>query len=104
MNIKQLEDRLTKLEQEKNALLVEGETIYGGWIDSLTKNGKIYRRLRWHRGNGLTPGCRTLKSNEVEEIERSIQRGKRITAIESEMNVLGKELDQKRDLVRQLIG
>lgn len=104
MNIRELQACIQELKQEQIALQSEGTAIYGKWLDSFNKNGRTYRRLRWHRGKGVAPGCKTIKPEEVAEVERAVERGRRLAAIESELKHRQKELEKKEALLRELIG
>lgn len=104
MNIRELRAHIDLLKQEQADLQSEGEAIFGKWIDSFTRAGKTYHRMRWHRGKGVTPGCKTIKPEEVAEVERAVERGRRLAAIESELRESQKKLARKEALLRELIG
>lgn len=104
MKINELRAHINSLVEEQKALQSEGEAIYGKWLDSFTKGGRTYVRLRWHRGKGVAPGCKTLKPEEVDAVKKAIERGRRLSAIESELKECQRDLAKKEDLLRQLVG
>lgn len=104
MNIRELREHIDSLEKEQFSLQSEGEAIYGKWMDSFTRGSKTYHRVRWHRGQGVTPGCKTVKPEDVSETGRAIERGRRLAAIETELRDRQKELVKKEELLRQLVG
>lgn len=104
MNIRELRAHIDFLKQEQATLQAEGEALYGKWLDSFTRGGRTYHRMRWHRGKGVTPGCKTIKPEGVAEVGQAIERGRRLSAIESELKVRQRELERKEKLLRQLVG
>lgn len=104
MNIKELQSRIRELQGEKLTLHSQGAVIYSGWIDSLTKGDRTYYRLRTHRGQGLTPGCKTIKPGDIEETQKAIERGKQLIAIESQIEQCKSNLARKREQLKRLVG
>lgn len=104
MTIKELHSYLRRLQKEQAALKSEGNIICSGWIDTVIKSGKTYYRLRTHRGKGLTPGCKALKTEDVEETQKAIERGKRLMTIESQIEQCRSELERKKAQLKRLVG
>lgn len=104
MIIRELREYIDSLKKEQADLQAEGEAIYGKWMDSFTANGRTYHRMRWHRGKGVTPGCKTVQPEDVTETSRAIERGRRLAVIETELKYRQKELAKKEKLLRELIG
>jgi hypothetical protein len=107
MTIADLETRLTELGTELQQLKQEGDILTGAWIDSNSREARVYHRLRWYRGPGengreLSPGCRTLKPGELGKIRAQIARGKRLEVLEAEIAEVQGELAEKQAIAREL--